>query len=121
VAKCGSVVTFSTTWAPTGDGGVILIVATLEEGEVFRMELASDDALENLAYFAQAAGMDFGVIGSADDPRRAMTVALFCAGIRGDRRFVDSDEAMIDSSLPLELAEGLLSHLCGQGWVLRRI
>ena len=48
---------FSTSYDRTPEGGLLFVVATLEHGQVFSMELDAREALDNLQAFANALGL----------------------------------------------------------------
>ena len=48
---------YSTSYTRTGDGGVEMILATAEHGELFRIGFSPEDALVQVAAFAAAAGL----------------------------------------------------------------
>lgn len=48
---------FSTAYSITEDGGLEFVVATLEDGVVFRMQLDHEEAMNNLQAFADTFGV----------------------------------------------------------------
>ena len=54
--------TFSTSWHRLPDGGTLLIVATVERGEIFRMALSPEETIDNLRAWASVHDLSVAVV-----------------------------------------------------------